>query len=81
MKRYWAFFGSYYYPLGGMNDFLSDHDVLGDALIAIAARALMEARDQRQYYWAHIWDCVDRKIVWDTENDESEENQTAGLKD
>lgn len=35
MKNYLAFFGSVYYPSGGMDDFLNDFDTLEEAIEAI----------------------------------------------
>jgi len=35
MKQFMAFYGSIYYPSGGMDDFIGDYDTQEDALAAI----------------------------------------------
>jgi len=69
MERYLAFLGDDYYPNGGMNDFLSDHKTVEEAKMAIEKEVEKEAKYHDNEYlweqrWAHIYDTVERKIVW-----------------
>lgn len=76
MDRYLIFFGSNYYPFGGMSDFLTSADTLEKAK-EIADKRLMEdfkpeygdtEEEHRKYEketsWCHIWDSKDNKVVW-----------------
>jgi len=60
MKRFLVFFGSQYYPGGGMNDFMDDYDTLDEAIKEIEKRA----EGDWMYYWGHIWDSETRIEVW-----------------
>jgi hypothetical protein len=70
MKRYLAFYGSVYYPSGGMEDFIGDYDTEKDALNAITEKLntdkdYYDTEEKRwQYCWAHIYDTETRKEVW-----------------
>lgn len=63
MNRYLAFFGDSYYPNGGMEDFLSDHDNFHDAMEAI--RLAKEAHPKTFFSsrWNHVYDTVEKRIV------------------
>lgn len=50
-----------YYPGGGMNDFLSDHDTQEEAILALKENEIISMYEQ-----GHIYDCEERKIVWET---------------
>lgn len=60
MKRYLAFFGHEYYPMGGMEDFIGDFDSVDEALQAIDAR---RHESSSTFIWNHVYDTVERKIV------------------
>jgi hypothetical protein len=62
MKRYLVFKGHHYYPSGGMKDFRRDFDNLAPA-IAFAQGLL----DGDAFAWTHIYDTVERKIVYEGE--------------
>ena len=47
MKRYLLFSGDYYYPCGGMDDFIGDFDTYEDAVIAVSNKV---------WDWAHVYD-------------------------
>lgn len=60
MKRYMLFAGMKYYPGGGMADLLGCLDSLDDA------KRFFEERNQSDINdWAHVFDAVEEKIVWD----------------
>lgn len=59
MRRFLLFSGDFYYPSGGMEDFVSDHDTLEEAKAAHVPESSM--------IWAHIYDTELRKIVLVTE--------------
>lgn len=61
MKRYLSFFGDNFYPNGGMGDFLSDHDSLEGAKIAIDTALEYEDADS---IWYHVYDTVNKEIVY-----------------
>lgn len=75
MKRYLVFFGPYYYPEGGMNDFIGEVDTIKEG-ISILDKTIMEGYDSDMFYkqewikyqwkmnWAHIYDTQQMKIVW-----------------
>ena len=61
MNRYLAFFGDNYYPAGGMEDFLSDHNELTEAINAIATEfSESECTDS----WGNVYDTVNKEIVY-----------------
>ena len=70
MKRYLAFYGNVYYPSGGMDDFLSDHDTKEEALKAITTKLNDDKNycntdeEKWEYAWAHIYDTEGRIEVW-----------------
>lgn len=53
MKRYWAFAGPYYYPGGGMEDFVNDFDSFEEA--RSAARGSFD--------WGHVFDSSARSLI------------------
>ena len=60
MNRYLAFFG-YHHPNGGMGDFLSDHSELKDAINAIADA---DPKNTIESTWGHVYDTVNKEIVY-----------------
>ena len=62
MSRYLAFFGDNYYPNGGMGDFLSDHEALGDAMNAIMHE--FDTDKSVNFPWGHVYDTVNKEIVY-----------------
>jgi hypothetical protein len=48
MSRFMVFAGLNYYPSGGMNDFVSSHETLEDAITAV--------QKLRRADWWHIFD-------------------------
>ena len=79
MKRYLLFFGDYFYPRGGMEDFVSDFNTLEECQAAIDTK-IKENFDPEWYTleefieyqwkhvnWAHIYDTKTRKKVWSKE--------------
>ncbi len=72
MKRYLLFYGEVYYPNGGIDDLLSEHETLEEALLAFDQK--IESEMQNGYYrnkkllmddrWAHVYDTVECKIVF-----------------
>ena len=59
LKRYLLFFGSPYYPIGGMNDLYGQYDSFEEVAIA-----LDEESEGSGDYWAHILDTWEgRKIL------------------
>lgn len=69
MKRFMAFYGSVYYPSGGMDDFVGDFDSMEEALEAInrknAEDSTYDTDEVRwRYVWAHIYDTESRAEVW-----------------
>ncbi len=76
MKRYLIFFGSVYYPTGGM------HDMIGQTItiekgIEIVNKELMKdftvdesqteehLKYQLKFSWSHIYDTEEQKIVFE----------------
>ncbi len=69
MKRYLTFFGSKYYPGGGMCDFRGDFDAKNDAmdhLIAKASEDYPEPELMWRFQWGHIYDSHEGKFVWES---------------
>ncbi len=65
MKRFMAFYGSVYYPSGGMDDFVGDFDSMEEALEAINRKNAEGSDEVRwRYAWAHIYDTESRAEVW-----------------
>jgi len=65
MKRYWLFGGEAYYPGGGAEDYQADHD--DQDRLARLGRTFL--REGGTWKWAHIWDAVDKAIVWSSNSD------------
>lgn len=55
MKRYLVFAGSHYYPAGGVDDLVSDHDDRDEA-IAAAKAATDSASGAQARDWASVVD-------------------------
>lgn len=66
MKRYLAFFGDNYYPYGGMEDFLSDHDNQDNAKHAILDKFNEDGEyiEDSHLKWGHVYDTVNKEIVY-----------------
>lgn len=72
MKRFLLFFGEVYYPSGGMEDLLSEHDTLEEAMSAFGEKVKFELtanyygnKDElMRYRWANIYDIELRTKVW-----------------
>ena len=62
MKQYFAFYGDYYYPSGGMDDFVGDYDTKEEAIEAIEKTHLKNRPDDKVWEWAwgNVWDSKDR---------------------
>ncbi len=58
LKRYLLFFGSPYYPVGGMNDLQGAYDSYEEAAIA-----LDDESEGSGNYWAHIYDTWEGKKI------------------
>lgn len=66
MKNYLAFYGSVYYPRGGMADFVGDYDTLDEAIASIhEANKKNNPEDSMwDFCWGNIWSCKDRMEVY-----------------
>ena len=64
MKRYLVFYGSIYYPVGGMNDFIGDFDTKEDAIKLIETTNEKEDDGDFEYRWANVWDSKDRIEIY-----------------
>lgn len=68
MKNYLAFYGSWYYPSGGMEDFFGSFDDLETAIKEINIRNEKVSHDRSwEYTWAHVYSIEENKIVFRTE--------------
>ena len=61
MKQYFAFYGDYYYPGGGMKDFVGDYDTKNEAIEAIENA---HSYGDWENSWGHIWDTKDMIKVY-----------------
>lgn len=59
MKRYLAFFGQTYYPMGGMNDFIGDFDTVEEA-----KERIEEELDDWSYEWCQVYDTQTKTEVY-----------------
>ena len=65
MKRYMSFYGYQYYPIGGMEDFISDFESIENAKEAIQVEIIKKyGADVHNWVWAHVYDTRKREIVW-----------------
>jgi hypothetical protein len=74
IKRFLLFFGDIYYPNGGMDDFLSEHDTIEEAISAFEKKAdneilishfyYKDKKELMQYRWANIYDLELRTNAW-----------------
>jgi hypothetical protein len=74
IKRFLLFFGDIYYPNGGMDDLLSEHDTIEEAMSAFEKKVDNEIlishfyyknkKELMQYRWANIYDLELRTNVW-----------------
>ncbi len=65
MKRYLLFAGDYYYPVGGMEDFIGDFST-----IERAKNKGVELIKNNKADWAHVYDALNMEMV-----DELNENE------
>lgn len=58
MKRFLAFYGNHYYPIGGMSDFIGSFDTVKEAVdnINFKHEKSGDTDDLGKYTWAHVWD-------------------------
>lgn len=63
MKQFLAFYGWFYYPSGGMDDFIGDFNSLGDAIKSVKKQKKKDGEDFTTV-WGHVWDSKHKKIVW-----------------
>ncbi|MGR3218810.1 MAG: hypothetical protein ACUZ8H_03200 [Candidatus Anammoxibacter sp.] len=65
MKRYLAFYGDFYYPQGGMDDFQGDYDTIEEAKEAIRKAHLENRIDDIKWEWSwfHIWDMETKEKI------------------
>lgn len=66
MKRYLAFYGTHYYPSGGMGDFIGDFDTCDEA-----EKACDQKHKEEKDYSAYgcVWDSQTRQDVLSLEYD------------
>ena len=67
MKRYLAFYGDIYYPLGGMRDFIGDYDSIDEAISAVKEKNKSEwsGTEDWDVIWANIYDSVDETFIFE----------------
>lgn len=70
MKRYWLFYGTVYYPSGGMKDYKGDYDTLEEAKAAFLKWAEEEWGLPTTFAWCHIYDSEVKSIIWTDANPE-----------
>jgi len=61
MNRYLAFFGDEFFPNGGMDDFVGSYKSLKEAREAITTK---ELRMMLKASWGHVYDTVNKEIVY-----------------
>lgn len=61
MKRYFGFAGSFYYPNGGMRDFIGFYDTIEDATKGI--KDYLNENWVSSDYWAHVWDSETKQTI------------------
>ncbi len=64
MKNYLAFYGSVYYPSGGMADFIGDYDTLEEAIESINQKHNKCHNVNWDCNWANVWSVSDRIEVY-----------------
>lgn len=72
LKRYIAFTGLTYYPVGGMSDLHCSYDTLDEA-IAKVTPLLSKDSPEDPDMWAEIYDQLEQRIVWKSPTYRSEE--------
>ncbi|TNE74998.1 hypothetical protein EP331_00470 [bacterium] len=65
MKRYLAFYGNYYYPNGGMYDFLIDCDTIEECekAIQLKHKERWSSDTSWEWDWKQIWDSEKREFI------------------
>lgn len=66
MKKYLAFYGSNYYPSGGMDDFIGDFDSKEDAIDFVIKQHEKENPNDTEweYHWGNVYDTENRIQVF-----------------
>lgn len=74
MKRYLLFIARWYYPMGGMMDFVIDKDTIEECKQAYESYIESEIEgyfteedviEVKENFFAHIYDTKERKYVWE----------------
>lgn len=69
MRRYMVFAGSFYYPIGGMEDLVGHFDTVDEALSSLltyeSGSNVLDAYDRCECdgSWAYVYDTEEEKIV------------------
>ena len=68
MKRYLAFYGDWYHPNGGMDDFITDCDTVEECEKAIKEAHIKNRPDDSEwkFAWKQIYDTEKREMVVNT---------------
>ena len=65
MERYLVFYGSVYYPSGGVNDLIGSFNTKEEGVEKIKKQHKQESyRDTWEYAWAHIYDTKEKEIIY-----------------
>jgi hypothetical protein len=67
MKKYLAFFGENYFPLGGMYDYIGAYSDLQDAIKEIETKA--PNKPFGNDFWGHVYDIELGDIIWTLNGD------------
>lgn len=66
MNKYYLFAGDFYYPTGGIDDYITTLVVKGDdAAIDKANEILVENNLNGEYKWAHLVLADSMRKIWD----------------
>lgn len=68
MKNFLVFFGMFYYPCGGFNDFDKDFDTLDEAIQFIQNKLNNDIALDKSDYWYHVFSLKDKAIVYNYKN-------------
>jgi hypothetical protein len=64
MKNYLVFYGNFYYPSGGMDDFLKDYDLLDDAIDALNEHNQELNNGDWGYNWGYVYSLKDKLKIY-----------------